>query len=125
LILENNAIEFISNDEIKNEIKEYLKETKKVEIESKKILEQLVIKKKELSIKEVRESLPIYSLRTELLDMIEKEQILIVVAETGSGKSTQIPQYLYESGYCKENKKIAITQPRRVACMSVSGNYFN
>jgi pre-mRNA-splicing factor ATP-dependent RNA helicase DHX16 len=40
--------------------------------------------------------------------------------ETGSGKTTQIPQYLYEDGYTKDKKKIGCTQPRRVAAMSVS-----
>ena len=50
--------------------------------------------------------------------------MLIIEGETGSGKTTQIPQYLYEAGYTKgedgEAKKIGCTQPRRVAAMSVS-----
>ena len=50
--------------------------------------------------------------------------MLIIEGETGSGKTTQIPQYLYEAGYTKgedgEVKKIGCTQPRRVAAMSVS-----
>lgn len=33
-------------------------------------------------------------------------QVLIIVGETGSGKTTQIPQYLYEEGYCKDGKKV-------------------
>ena len=45
--------------------------------------------------------------------------MLIIVAETGSGKTTQIPQYLHEIGYTKFGK-IGITQPRRVAAMSVA-----
>ena len=49
-------------------------------------------------------------------------QVLIIEGETGSGKTTQIPQYLYEAGYTENNKKIGCTQPRRVAAMSVSGN---
>lgn len=47
-------------------------------------------------------------------------QILIIEGETGSGKTTQIPQYLYEAGYTQDGKKIGCTQPRRVAAMSVS-----
>lgn len=50
---------------------------------------------------------------------IKKYPVLIVVGETGSGKTTQIPQYLYEVGYGKIGK-IGCTQPRRVAAMSVS-----
>ncbi len=46
-------------------------------------------------------------------------QILIIVAETGAGKTTQVPQYLHEAGYSKLGK-IGCTQPRRVAAMSVS-----
>jgi len=43
-----------------------------------------------------------------------------MVGETGSGKTTQLPQYLHELGYTKGGKKIGCTQPRRVAAMSVA-----
>lgn len=43
----------------------------------------------------------------------------MIVGETGSGKTTQIPQYIREAGYCKKGK-LACTQPRRVAAMSVA-----
>lgn len=46
-------------------------------------------------------------------------QILIVIGETGSGKTTQITQYLAEAGYTSRGK-IGCTQPRRVAAMSVA-----
>ena len=72
------------------------------------------------SIEETRKSLPIYAFREQLLEAIAIHQVLIVVAETGSGKTTQLPQYLYESGYCKDNLKVGCTQPRRVAAMSVA-----
>lgn len=75
---------------------------------------------KAMSIKEVRESLPIYSYRQELLDAVEAFQTLIIVGETGSGKTTQIPQYLVDAGYTKDGKKVGCTQPRRVAAMSVA-----
>lgn len=45
---------------------------------------------------------------------------MIIEGETGSGKTTQIPQYLHEAGYTKDKKKIGCTQPRRVAAMSVA-----
>ena len=67
----------------------------------------------------VRKSLPIYKCRDDLIAAIDAHQILIVVAETGSGKTTQIPQYLHEVGYTKVGK-VACTQPRRVAAMSVA-----
>lgn len=68
----------------------------------------------------VKESLPIYKYRKELLKLIEDNQVIIMVGETGSGKTTQLPQYLHEIGYTKDNKKVGCTQPRRVAAMSVA-----
>lgn len=70
--------------------------------------------------KNIRENLPIYRFREDLILAILKFQILIIVAETGSGKTTQIPQYLIENGLLKKDMKIACTQPRRVAAMSVA-----
>lgn len=78
------------------------------------------------SMKEVRESLPVFKLRDEFLKKVEDNQVLIVVGETGSGKTTQLPQYLMEAGYTKsrneKNKiqKVGCTQPRRVAATSVA-----
>lgn len=49
------------------------------------------------SIQETRKSLPIFNFRQALLDAIENHQVLVIEGETGSGKTTQIPQYLYEA----------------------------
>uniref|UniRef100_A0A4W3GGH1 Activating signal cointegrator 1 complex subunit 3 n=1 Tax=Callorhinchus milii TaxID=7868 RepID=A0A4W3GGH1_CALMI len=64
--------------------------------------------------------LPVFPYREDLLSAVSKHQILIIEGETGSGKTTQIPQYLYEEGYTSGGLKIGCTQPRRVAAMSVS-----
>ena len=72
------------------------------------------------SIEGTRKSLPIYAFRDDLLKAIEAYQVLIIVGETGSGKTTQIPQYLHEAGYTKDGLKVGCTQPRRVAAMSVA-----
>jgi HrpA-like RNA helicase len=71
------------------------------------------------SIKEQRESLPVFKLRDEFLKMISETQICIVVGETGSGKTTQMGQYLFEAGYGGRGI-IGCTQPRRVAATSVA-----
>ncbi|KAK8945605.1 putative pre-mRNA-splicing factor ATP-dependent RNA helicase [Platanthera guangdongensis] len=71
-------------------------------------------------LQEDKKSLPIFPYREELLQAINDHQILVIVGETGSGKTTQIPQYLHEAGFTKDGKKIGCTQPRRVAAMSVS-----
>ena len=73
-----------------------------------------------LSIKEQRESLPIFALRRQLLDAVAANQVLVVIGETGSGKTTQMMQYLAEEGYTAGGKVIACTQPRRVAATSVA-----
>lgn len=70
-------------------------------------------------IKKDRESQPIYPYREEVLKKIRDNQVVVLVGETGSGKTTQIPQYLHEIGYTQTGM-IGITQPRRVAAMSVS-----
>jgi pre-mRNA-splicing factor ATP-dependent RNA helicase DHX38/PRP16 len=71
------------------------------------------------SIREQREYLPAYSVRDSLLQTIRENNIVIVVGETGSGKTTQLTQYLMEEGYT-EFGIVGCTQPRRVAAMSVA-----
>lgn len=73
-----------------------------------------------INMKQVRASLPIYQYRDELLQAFADHQILIIVGETGSGKTTQLTQYLHEAGYTRDGKKVGCTQPRRVAAMSVA-----
>uniref|UniRef100_A0A6V7LLM0 RNA helicase n=1 Tax=Bracon brevicornis TaxID=1563983 RepID=A0A6V7LLM0_9HYME len=76
-------------------------------------------KKTNLTLLEQRQSLPIYKLRDDLIKAVTDNQILIVIGETGSGKTTQITQYLAEAGFTARGK-IGCTQPRRVAAMSVA-----
>ncbi|KAJ3050520.1 hypothetical protein HK097_008539 [Rhizophlyctis rosea] len=76
--------------------------------------------RKAMSLAEVRKSLPVFAYREQLLEAVEQFQVLVIVGETGSGKTTQLPQYLHEAGYTKNGKKIGCTQPRRVAAMSVA-----
>ncbi|XP_059657311.1 pre-mRNA-splicing factor ATP-dependent RNA helicase DEAH7-like [Cornus florida] len=66
-----------------------------------------------------RQYLPIYSVRDELLQVVRENQVVVVVGETGSGKTTQLTQYLHEDGYTI-NGIVGCTQPRRVAAMSVA-----
>ncbi|XP_070532623.1 ATP-dependent RNA helicase DHX33-like [Ptychodera flava] len=68
---------------------------------------------------EQRCSLPIYPARSKLVNEIRKTSSVIVIGETGSGKTTQIPQYVSEAGLVK-NAMIACTQPRRVAAITVA-----
>jgi len=64
-------------------------------------------------------SLPVYEQKQRILDTLASNQVIIVQSPTGSGKTTQIPVILYEAGY-GANGIIAVTQPRRIAALSVS-----
>lgn len=75
---------------------------------------------KERTIDEVRMALPVYHVKDEIMDLLREHQVLIAVGETGSGKTTQLTQYLYEKGYASGDAIIGCTQPRRMAAMSVA-----
>lgn len=68
---------------------------------------------------EQRRFLPVFAVRQELLNVIRENSVVIIVGETGSGKTTQLTQYLHEDGYSRFGM-IGCTQPRRVAAMSVA-----
>nr|CAI5834058.1 unnamed protein product [Callosobruchus analis] len=89
-------------------------------VTEKKERELSEVEKKRLTIEETKKSLPIYPFKEDLIQAVREHQVLIIEGETGSGKTTQIPQYLYEAGFTKDGKKIGCTQPRRVAAMSVA-----
>ncbi|KAF5939501.1 hypothetical protein HYC85_023760 [Camellia sinensis] len=67
-----------------------------------------------------RKSLPIASVEKRLVEEVRSNNILIIVGETGSGKTTQLPQFLFNAGLCHDGKVVGITQPRRVAAVSVA-----
>ena len=67
-----------------------------------------------------RKDLPVWQQQQEFTETLSKNQTLILVGETGSGKTTQIPQFVVEAGYTKDGKMCVCTQPRRVAAMSVA-----
>ncbi|KAL8435108.1 hypothetical protein Efla_006329 [Eimeria flavescens] len=76
--------------------------------------------KSTMSIAEQRRSLPIFKLKEQLLKAIGDNQVLVVIGETGSGKTTQMTQYMAEAGFVSPGRLIGCTQPRRVAAMSVA-----
>lgn len=70
-------------------------------------------------IQEARLKLPILSEEQVIMEAISENPIVIIAGETGSGKTTQVPQFLYEAGYAKE-QMIGVTEPRRVAAISMA-----
>ncbi|KAK6931345.1 Helicase, C-terminal [Dillenia turbinata] len=67
-----------------------------------------------------RKSLPIASVERRLVEEVQNNDTLIIVGETGSGKTTQLPQFLLNGGFCRDGKLIGVTQPRRVAAVTVA-----
>lgn len=76
---------------------------------------------KYFDILKTRRDLPVHAQRAEFLKIFHSTQIMVFVGETGSGKTTQIPQFvLYDEMPHLTGKQVACTQPRRVAAMSVA-----
>ena len=67
-----------------------------------------------------RKDLPVWQQRQDFKGILSTNQTLILVGETGSGKTTQIPQFVVDAGYTGNGKMCVCTQPRRVAAMSVA-----
>ncbi|KAF8444238.1 P-loop containing nucleoside triphosphate hydrolase protein [Terfezia claveryi] len=79
------------------------------------------LSQKYFDILKLRRNLPVHLQRQEFLDMYHSTQILVFVGETGSGKTTQIPQFvLFDDLPPLTGLQVACTQPRRVAAMSVA-----
>ncbi|KAL4749258.1 hypothetical protein BDW72DRAFT_136086 [Aspergillus terricola var. indicus] len=95
------------------------------------------LKKKAQALYEIRKNLPIFAHGDEIRQHLRKNDVMLLIGETGSGKSTQIPQFLVDESWCRPAKTtivqedgskkeavvggcIAITQPRRVAAISLA-----
>ncbi|KAK8927151.1 hypothetical protein H634G_01888 [Metarhizium anisopliae BRIP 53293] len=75
-------------------------------------------------IQEARMKLPVVSEEQRLMEAVHNNDIVVICGATGSGKTTQVPQFLYEAGYGSSDSPtpgmVAVTQPRRVAAVSMS-----
>lgn len=69
---------------------------------------------------DTRRTLPIYNQRSRLLQAVRNNKVVVLEGETGSGKTTQVPQFLVEDGYAENGAIVCCTQPRRVAAVSVA-----
>ena len=73
------------------------------------------------SLKVDKFELPISDYKNNLVKAVKENDFLIVIGETGSGKTTQLPQYLYKASHTNSHGKlIGVTQPRRIAAISVA-----
>lgn len=76
-------------------------------------------------IQEVRMQLPVFGEEHRIMEAVHHNDVVIICGETGSGKTTQVPQFLYESGFGNADSPdypgmIGVTQPRRVAAVSMA-----
>ncbi|KAK4958624.1 putative ATP-dependent RNA helicase DHR1 [Elasticomyces elasticus] len=78
-----------------------------------------VIVTRDPAIEEVRLKLPVVAEEQKIMEAINNNSVVVVAGSTGSGKTTQVPQFFYEAGYA-EKGMIAVTQPRRVAAVSMA-----
>lgn len=74
---------------------------------------------RESEIQSARLQLPILGEEQAVMEAIRENEVVLLVGETGSGKTTQVPQFLYEAGFALE-KMIGVTEPRRVAAVNMS-----
>jgi RNA helicase HrpA len=65
------------------------------------------------------ERLPVYQHKDVIIDALRRHQVIVVESPTGSGKTTQIPKILFDAGFT-EGGRVGVTQPRRIAAVSVS-----
>jgi len=79
------------------------------------------LQKRKLELLDFRKGLPVYSARDHIIEGVRNNDTVVIVGETGSGKTTQIPQFLLECGIASPARgAIAVTQPRRVAATSLA-----
>ena len=82
-------------------------------------------------IKKMQENLPIFEYKKQIIQSVLENDMVVITGETGSGKSTQLPQYIYDSAYIQDKifssdsksdkiMRICVTQPRRVATISMA-----
>ncbi|CAH0595090.1 unnamed protein product [Chrysodeixis includens] len=110
-----------NNKKTKNASKNDTKATE-VKVEKKPLLDHPTVNvqvKRDPKIQVARLKLPILGEEQRIMELINENEFLIVAGETGSGKTTQIPQFLYEAGYAG-TKMIAVTEPRRVATVAMA-----
>jgi len=80
------------------------------------------LSKSYFEILDTRKSLPVYEYKEKLWKAMEKNKFVILIGATGSGKTTQVPQFVVEHALTKNssNLMVACTQPRRIAATSVA-----
>eukprot|EP01119_Soliformovum_irregulare_P003707 TRINITY_DN1463_c1_g1_i3.p1 TRINITY_DN1463_c1_g1~~TRINITY_DN1463_c1_g1_i3.p1 ORF type:complete len:1148 (-),score=493.33 TRINITY_DN1463_c1_g1_i3:150-3593(-) len=98
-------------------------------LENPKMKSYFIMVTRDPQIQKQREELPVVKDEQRVMEAITENNVVVLCGETGSGKTTQVPQFLYEAGYGAETSRhpghIGITEPRRVAAMSMARRVAN
>ncbi|VDI41954.1 ATP-dependent RNA helicase DHX8/PRP22 [Mytilus galloprovincialis] len=107
----------------KNEFEDFLKSMNELEkLKSSKEIDSamhLAYSQFQIECKHLANALPMYARRGEIISTVTENQVSIIIGETGSGKSTQVTQYLYQAGLA-DSGLIVCTQPRKIAATSLA-----
>ncbi|KAA0203103.1 hypothetical protein HAZT_HAZT005877 [Hyalella azteca] len=124
---ENNTGSFNNTKKVKNSSSnktDAINNTAKVNHSSSttavKIAPTFIPVKRPRELAEARMDLPIIAEEQVVMETIKENMMTVIVGPTGSGKTTQVPQFLYEAGYASCKEIIAVTEPRRVAAVAMS-----
>ncbi|CAF0896634.1 unnamed protein product [Brachionus calyciflorus] len=117
--VENHQEKYKPNKIVDSEDEEYHRKENASQAVNKRNTKYVHVDRKE-QIKVSRSKLPIISEELTIMEKIYNNDIIIISGETGSGKTTQVPQFLYEAGYAENGMIIGVTEPRRVAAISMS-----
>jgi len=82
-------------------------------------LERVVVNRPP-GVEEARARLPVVGEEQVIMETIGQHQVTVLSGETGSGKTTQLPQFLFEAGYASQGRMIGVTEPRRVAATAMA-----
>jgi len=131
---ERDENELVKLSETRSSLEGKLEELEKQKQEFLKFMDELLVKVSksqskpeikryekefELELRRFESALPMYARKTDIVQTIGGNQVSIILGETGSGKSTQILQYLHNAGI-DANGIIVCTQPRKVAATSLA-----
>ncbi|KAG1404697.1 hypothetical protein G6F60_004143 [Rhizopus arrhizus] len=109
------------NESSTNSFNKQISKRKKAFNSSQERFKKRLNSKDYMSMKEKRGDLPIAAYRKDILELVKKNQVLIISGETGCGKSTQVPQFLAEDLLMGSSNGLVIcTQPRRISAMSIA-----